>query len=265
MFREINRIKDLDSGFYYIIIACLLSVCAFAIFLLSLLVKENAVNQKLKTSLNRLNLYEKTSTVANVPSEEKLKYLSAQLNELKKVYELLPSDLLFEKFEDLPLKGTNPVLDFKEHLFTVKQNLKKQASGNASPFPQNYGLEEFETRLPSKEKLPELNFLLSVVKELLGNLMDASAAEIKEFVFTETVETEFPKNEVQIYKEYFIRILFYASKESLVAFLNSLLEVKHIYQLLTIDIVPSDREKANKDEFKVELYLSLFKVKDKGK
>lgn len=238
IFSNLDAIKEVDKSYYRMIIALVAGLGIVALIPVFFCIKSVALENTLAETARSLAPYQISSTRTNVPSEERLTYLSKQLNTFEEEYRSIKP-----AFSYTVTPFATP-LDFKEQLFSTKQRLQDKARAAGIAFPEQYGMETYERRLPQEKELPELALYLSFFDEIYSALIALPAAAIHELSFGDVVEKPFSYNDTERYRLYTISVSFDASFHGIMTFFNALSSSPHLYAIDRCVIVHSEAENA---------------------
>ena len=133
-------------------------------------------------------------------------YLNKNLERLKTIYTSMNQDILYEDLMSPESLREESALEFKEKLFEAKQRLQEKAATRKINFPQVYGLEGYEAKLPSDEELPQLFYMLELTEDLIGTILKLPINRFNELSFKNIFQEPISPKDTREYKEYVIHL-----------------------------------------------------------
>ncbi|MBN1493799.1 MAG: hypothetical protein JW938_06585, partial [Candidatus Omnitrophica bacterium] len=208
MLEQLATLKEIDKRFYKITFVILWFALALLCIPFFIFVQGLMLENTFSETANKLIIYEPKGHKLNPPSEMKLFYLSKQMNTLKEIYPkvraLCTAPAIVRQKEEL----LGSALDFKESLFALKRSLEEKAKILSIAFPDEYGLQEYETQLPREEDLPQLFFNLDLVNFFMTLLLEMPAEKIDYLRFTDVMSRPFSTHDPEHFTVFTTEIAF---------------------------------------------------------
>jgi Tfp pilus assembly protein PilO len=157
-------------------------------------------------------------------------------------------------------EAVGSALTFKEDLFNLKRSLEEKARVIAIPFPEEYGLQEYETQLPRDEDLPQLFFYIDLVKYFMTLLIELPVEKIEYLRFTDVTTQAFATHDAERYSSFTTEIAFSGSYIALLRFLSGIQNAPEIHTINSINIVQSAKKDAAEGDLEITVSISTFSI-----
>jgi hypothetical protein len=260
MLEQLSMLKSIDKRSYKItkiivwvsVVLLVVPICVF--------IKGIILENEFGSIVNKLIIYEPKSHKINPPSEIKLAYLSRQLNALKERYPSIKDLSTALRIKQQKNEAVGSALAFKEELFNLKQSLEEKARVIAIPFPEEYGLQEYETQLPRDEDLPQLFFYIDLVKFFMTLLIELPVEKIEYLRFADVTTQPFATHDAERYSSFTTEIVFNSSYVALLRFLNGIQNAPEIHTINSISIAQSAQKDAAEGDLEIALSISTFSI-----
>ncbi len=260
MLEQLNSIKEIDKRSYRM--TCLIVWLALGLLIVpfAIFIKGIMLEREFTATANQLIIYEPRGHTINSPSEKKLSHLSAQVNGLKELFPQVKEYSTAPGIQRQKQEVVGSALDFKEKLFALKKKLQEKATILNVPFPEEYGLQEYETQLPREEDLSQLFFYVDMVEFFITTLLELPVNEIEFMRFSDVTTRAFSPHDSEYYSVFSIELEFESSYVSVMRFLNSISRAREIHKINSITIQQSDSKEAEEGDLKVAVHLSTFSI-----
>ena len=228
---------------------------------MALLTGKGGVKNKIKGQLVLLeNL---TMTKKDAPTFEWIGYLTKKNEALDETY----SDLM-KKIDNPAVKMPAEVMEslkFKERIFEVQKNLRKEASAKKLEFKDEaalLGFEEYETKIPRDEEVPNLTKQLEIVEELISLMLESEIETIENIKLLKLNDKIIKEKTDELkYRVFPVRLEITSGVKNLAGFLFRLSESDFIFMTeeLKIDSMPDlpDSKERVKGNFVVSTIIFL--------
>jgi len=260
MLEQLSMLKSIDKRFYKIttiIVWCSVALLGIPIFIF---IQGIILEKDFSAMVSKLTIYEPRNHKINPPSEMKLAYLSKQLNALKEQYPLIREMCTASRMKQGRNEAVGSALVFKEELFNLKQSLQEKAQVTAIPFPDEYGLQEYETQLPRNEDLPQLFFYIDLVKFFMTLLIELPVENVEYLRFTDVSTLPFGVHDAERYACFTTEIAFRGSYISLLRFLSGIENASEIHTIKNISIKQSTQKDSEDGDLDIIVTISTFSI-----
>lgn len=261
MITAIQKIKGINPKLYRFLI--MLCVCVYVASIVPgiILLKGISLKKQLLLATENVAQYESFEKDKNVPSEQRLNYLSQQLNETQDIFKDIQETIAHTQ----SIESKNAVaLDFKEALFSIKQRLQQKAQSLHIPFPEQYGMEQYETLLPDASELPELFFSLHLVETVLTALLDAKVISIESIKLYEYRKKNYAEKGAETYAILPCEINFNSSFASMVSFCEKLSSSPYLYIVENMRFSHATHEGHASEELENTLRIDIARFADQS-
>ncbi|MCK5306635.1 MAG: Amuc_1100 family pilus-like protein [Candidatus Omnitrophica bacterium] len=228
-----------------LLIAIIISAGVFT----ALLAGKAGVENKVKGELVlRENL---TMAKKDAPTLEWISYLTKKNEALDKIY-----NGLMEKIDGPAVKMPVEVMEslkFKEKIFEVQKDLRKEAAGKQLEFKDKavfLGFKEYETKIPRDKEVPNLTKQLEIIEELISLMFESEIETIEDIELLKFNDGAIKEKKDEFrYRVFPVRLEITSSVKNLAWFFFRLSESDFIFmpEELKIDSMPDlkDRVKGN--------------------
>jgi hypothetical protein len=233
--------------FFIVTAVLLLIVIGAGVNFASSLGKKYSLENKIEKEIQLLDSFRMTKDAA--PTLMWIDYLAKKEKFLDKIY--TDASSLYDKPSSFMPKAVIEPLKFKEKIFEKQKEMRKKVYANQLELKEeaiSFGFREYETKIPTKDEVPNLTKELDVIEEIVDLMCSSHIETLSSVDFLNIKDDEFKTSKGNItYKVFPVKVSTISSIGNLVDLLFRISTSDYMFIVEELNVVQSEdfKEKVN--------------------